>query len=106
MFNALVVNKGDDEKTSAAVEKVSIDQLPEGNVTVAVEYSTVNYKDGLCIGPGGGLVRNYPHVPGIDFSGIVETSDDDRYSPGDKVVLTGWRELEKYIGVGIHRKLK
>ena len=98
MFNALVVNKGDDEKTSAAVEKVSIDQLPEGNVTVAVEYSTVNYKDGLCIGPGGGLVRNYPHVPGIDFSGIVETSDDDRYSPGDKVVLTGWRVGEVQWG--------
>ena len=98
MFNALVVNKGDDEKTSAAVEKVSIDQLPEGNVTVAVEYSTVNYKDGLCIGSGGGMVRNYPHVPGIDFSGIVEASDDDRYSPGDKVVLTGWRVGEVQWG--------
>ena len=98
MFNALVVNKDEDEKTSPAVEKVSIDQLPEGNVTVAVEYSTVNYKDGLCIGPGGGLVRNYPHVPGIDFSGIVEASDDDRYSPGDKVVLTGWRVGEVHWG--------
>ena len=105
MFNALVVNKGDDEKTSAAVEKVSIDQLPEGNVTVAVEYSTVNYKDGLCIGPGGGLVRNYPHVPGIDFSGIVEASDDDRYSPGDKVVLTGWRVGEVQWG-GYSQKAK
>ena len=105
MFNALVVNKGEDEKTSAAVEKVSIDQLPEGNVTVAVEYSTVNYKDGLCIGPGGGLVRNYPHVPGIDFSGIVETSDDDRYSPGDKVVLTGWRVGEVHWG-GYSQKAK
>jgi acrylyl-CoA reductase (NADPH) len=91
MFNALVVNKDEDEKTSAAVEQISVDQLPEGNVTVAVEYSTVNYKDGLCIGSGGGMVRNYPHVPGIDFSGTVEASDDDRYSPGDKVVLTGWR---------------
>ena len=91
MFNALVVNKDGDEKTSAAVEQISVDQLPEGNVTVAVEYSTVNYKDGLCIGSGGGMVRNYPHVPGIDFSGTVEASDDDRYSPGDKVVLTGWR---------------
>ena len=98
MFNALVVNKGDDEKTSAAVEKVSIDQLPEGNVTVEVEYSTVNYKDGLCIGSGGGMVRNYPHVPGIDFSGTVEASDDDRYSPGDKVVLTGWRVGEVQWG--------
>ena len=105
MFNALVVNKSEDEKTSAAVEKVSIDQLPEGNVTVAVEYSTVNYKDGLCIGPGGGLVRNYPHVPGIDFSGIVEASDDDRYSPGDKVVLTGWRVGEVYWG-GYSQKAK
>ena len=91
MFNALVVNKDEDEKTSAAVEQISADQLPEGNVTVAVEYSTVNYKDGLCIGSGGGMVRNYPHVPGIDFSGTVEASEDDRYSPGDKVVLTGWR---------------
>ena len=105
MFNALVVNKGEDEKTSAAVEKVSIDQLPEGNVTVAVEYSTVNYKDGLCIGPGGGLVRNYPHVPGIDFSGTVEASDDDRYSPGDKVVLTGWRVGEVHWG-GYSQKAK
>ena len=98
MFNALVVNKGEDEKTSAAVKQISIGQLPEGNVTVAVEYSTVNYKDGLCIGSGGGMVRNYPHVPGIDFSGTVEASDDDRYSPGDKVVLTGWRVGEVQWG--------
>ena len=98
MFNALVVNKDGDEKTSAAVEQISVDQLPEGNVTVAVEYSTVNYKDGLCIGSGGGMVRNYPHVPGIDFSGTVEASDDDRYSPGDKVVLTGWRVGEVQWG--------
>ena len=98
MFNALVVNKDEDEKTSAAVEQISVDQLPEGNVTVAVEYSTVNYKDGLCIGSGGGMVRNYPHVPGIDFSGTVEASNDDRYSPGDKVVLTGWRVGEVQWG--------
>ena len=69
MFNALVVRKEGDEKPVAAVEQIGEDQLPEGNVTVAVEYSTVNYKDGLCIGPGGGLVRNYPHVPGIDLAG-------------------------------------
>ena len=98
MFNALVVNKDEDEKTSAAVEQISVDQLPEGNVTVAVEYSTVNYKDGLCIGSGGGMVRNYPHVPGIDFSGTVEASEDVRYSPGDKVVLTGWRVGEVQWG--------
>lgn len=65
---------------------------------MAVEYSTVNYKDGLCIGPGGGLVRNYPHVPGIDFVGTVEESADDRYQAGDKVVLTGWRVGEAHWG--------
>ena len=99
MFHALVVNKDEESgKTSAAVEDISVDQLPEGDVTVAVEYSTVNYKDGLCIGPGGGLVRKYPHVPGIDFAGTVEASDDDRYASGDKVVLTGWRVGEMHWG--------
>jgi acrylyl-CoA reductase (NADPH) len=98
MFNALVVNKDDDGKTNATVSQISEDQLPEGEVLVSVEYSTVNYKDGLCIGPGGGLVRNYPHVPGIDFAGTVEASDDDRYKPGDKVVLTGWRVGENRWG--------
>ncbi len=98
MFKALLVEKDDEGKTSASVTEISEDQLPEGDVTVAVEYSTVNYKDGLCIGPGGGLVRNYPHVPGIDFAGTVESSSDDRYKPGDKVVLTGWRVGENRWG--------
>lgn len=98
MFNALVVEKNDEGKTSAGVQQIGEDQLPAGDVTVAVEYSTVNYKDGLCIGPGGGLVRNYPHVPGIDFAGTVEASDDARYAPGDKVVLTGWRVGEMHWG--------
>lgn len=99
MFNALVVRKDEESgKTSAAVEQVSRDQLPEGDVLVSVDYSTVNYKDGLCIGPGGGLVRNYPHVPGIDFAGTVEESDDPRYTPGDQVVLTGWRVGENRWG--------
>ncbi|MFC6584205.1 MDR family oxidoreductase [Sulfitobacter aestuariivivens] len=97
-FNALLVRKDDEGKTSAAVEQITEDQLPDGDVTVAVEYSTVNYKDGLCLGPGGGLVRNYPHVPGIDFAGTVEASNDDRYAPGDKVVLTGWRVGEAHWG--------
>ena len=99
MFNALVVEKDEESgKTSAEVKQIGVDDLPEGEVTVAVEYSTVNYKDGLCIGPGGGLVRKYPHVPGIDFAGTVEESSDDRYSPGDKVVLTGWRVGEAHWG--------
>ncbi|WP_371226795.1 acryloyl-CoA reductase [Roseovarius sp. 2305UL8-3] len=99
MFNALVVEKDEESgKTSASVQELTLDALPEAEVTVAVEYSTVNYKDGLCIGPGGGLVRKYPHVPGIDFAGTVEASDDDRYKPGDKVVLTGWRVGEAHWG--------
>ncbi|MCF6273974.1 MAG: acryloyl-CoA reductase [Rhodobacteraceae bacterium] len=97
-FNALMVRKDDEGKTSAKVEQISVDELPEGEVLVMVEYSTVNYKDGLCIGPGGGLVRNYPHVPGIDFAGTVEASDDPRYKAGDKVVLTGWRVGEARWG--------
>ncbi len=96
-MRALVVEKTDDG-TEAAVREIDEARLPEGDVTVAVEYSTLNYKDGLCIGPGGGLVRNYPHVPGIDFAGTVETSDDDRYRPGDGVVVTGWRVGEAHWG--------
>lgn len=97
-FKALLVSKDDAGKTHAEVTQITEDQLPAGDVTVAVEYSTVNYKDGLCIGPGGGLVRTYPHVPGIDFAGTVEASDDPRYTPGDKVVLTGWRVGEAHWG--------
>lgn len=98
MFKALIVDKDEAGATSASVQDISTDRLPEGNVTVAVDYSTVNYKDGLCLGSGGGLVRNYPHVPGIDFAGTVEASDDPRYSVGDKVVLTGWRVGEVHWG--------
>jgi acrylyl-CoA reductase (NADPH) len=99
MFNALVVEKDEASgETAASVRQLALEDLPEGEVTVAVEYSTLNYKDGLCLGSGGGLVRRYPHVPGIDFAGTVEASDDDRYAPGDKVVLTGWRVGEAYWG--------
>ena len=97
MFSALVVEKTE-MGTHAAVREISYEDLPAGDVTVAVEYSTVNYKDGLCVGPGSGLVRDYPHVPGIDFAGIVESSDDPRYKAGDAVVLTGWRVGEKHWG--------
>ncbi len=97
-MRALVVRKDEDGKTSAAVEELDANALPPGDVTVSVEHSTVNYKDGLCLGPGGGLVRTYPHVPGIDFAGTVEASDDPRYSVGDQVVLTGWRVGESHWG--------
>jgi acrylyl-CoA reductase (NADPH) len=98
MIKALIVEKDAEGKTNAAVQEIGEDRLPESEVRVAVEYSTVNYKDGLCIGLGGGLVRNYPHVPGIDFAGTVEASSDPRYKPGDKVVLTGWRVGEAHWG--------
>ncbi|WP_371037672.1 MDR family oxidoreductase [Rhodosalinus sp. FB01] len=99
MFDALVVEKDEDTgKTHAEVKQLSESDLPDAEVTVTVEHSTLNYKDGLCIGPGGGLVRHYPHVPGIDFAGTVEASSDARYKPGDKVVLTGWRVGEAHWG--------
>lgn len=97
-FDALVVEKDADGQTQAGVRQLELSDLPEGEVTVAVAWSTVNYKDGLCLGSGGGLVRRYPHVPGIDFSGVVEASSDPRYRPGDPVVLTGWRVGEAHWG--------
>lgn len=97
-FRALVVTRDEAGATHAGVQEISLADLPAGDVVVAVEYSTVNYKDGLCLGSGGGLVRSYPHVPGIDFAGTVEKSDDPRYKPGDKVVLTGWRVGEIHWG--------
>lgn len=97
-FNGLVVEKDAEGETSASIQVLEDGQLPDGDVTVAVEYSTLNYKDGLCLGSGGGLVRNYPHVPGIDFAGSVEASDGGRFAEGDKVILTGWRVGEARWG--------
>jgi acrylyl-CoA reductase (NADPH) len=93
------VEKDEGGTVTAAVKELSEADLPHGEVLVAVDYSTVNYKDGLCLSPnGGGLVRHYPHVPGIDFAGTVEESSDERYAKGDKVVLTGWRVGEAHWG--------
>ena len=98
-MRALVMEKAEDGLAKARICEVSEDSLPAGDVTVRVEFSTLNYKDGLCLSAnGGGLVRNYPHVPGIDFAGVVEASSDGRYAPGDRVVLTGWRVGEVHWG--------
>ncbi|WP_168565806.1 MDR family oxidoreductase [Crateriforma spongiae] len=97
-FKAVVVEKSGDESVDVSVQDLTEDQLPEGDVTVAVQYTTVNYKDGLCLRPKNGLVRQYPHVPGVDFAGTVEASSDSRYKPGDQVVLTGWRVGEIHWG--------
>ncbi len=96
-FSALVVQK-DGDTVSQAIETLDDSRLPEGDVTIAVAYSTINYKDGLCLTGQGGLVRTYPHIPGIDFAGVVESSSDPRYAPGDQVVLTGWRVGEAHWG--------
>ena len=96
-LKALVVRK-DGNRISRAIEELDDASLPEGEVTVDVEYSTINYKDGLCLTGERGLVRDFPHVPGIDFSGTVRTSSEDRFKPGDKVILTGWGVGEKRWG--------
>lgn len=98
-FRALVMEQQADGGAVAALRDLDEAALPAGDVTVRVEYSTLNYKDGLCLSAkGGGLVRSYPHVPGIDFAGVVEASSDARYAPGDRVVLTGWRVGEVHWG--------
>jgi acrylyl-CoA reductase (NADPH) len=97
-FRALVLTQGADRRVSGAIQNLDESNLPVGDVTVAVDYSTLNYKDGLVLTSGGGLVKTWPHVGGIDFAGTVETSDHAGFKPGDKVVLNGWRVGELYWG--------
>ena len=97
-FTAIVLEEDADRKVTAGLQTLPNDRLPEGDVTVGVEYSTLNYKDGMIVQGIGRLVREYPHVPGIDFAGTVETSDSPDYAPGDKVLLNGWRVGEVHWG--------
>ena len=97
MFKALVVDSNGGT-VSASMQTIDEASLPPGNVLVAVEYSGVNYKDGLVVTGAGGLVKRYPHVPGIDFAGAVLESAHPAFRPGDKVVLTGWRVGEVQWG--------
>ncbi len=96
-FKAWVLEESDG-KVTGGLQELEVEQLPAGEVTVAVEYSTLNYKDGMILNGIGKLVRSYPHIPGVDFAGTVEASDDPRFKPGDKVVSTGWRVGEAYWG--------
>ena len=96
-FRALVLHEAGGKVTSR-IESLDEDRLPEGEVTVAIEYSTLNYKDGMILQGQGRLVRAYPHVPGVDFAGTVERSESPAFKRGDKVVLTGWRVGELYWG--------
>lgn len=96
-FNALVLRQ-DENGTVAMMEPLSIDDLPSGDVCIAVEYSNLNYKDGLAITGTGKVVRSFPMVPGIDFAGTVEKSASPLFNPGDKVILTGWGVGETWWG--------
>ncbi len=97
-FRALVSEQGADRKVASTVKQLDDGQLPAGDVTVKVEYSTLNYKDGLVLTSGGGLVKTWPHVGGIDFAGVVETSEHAGCKPGDRVVLNGFRVGELHWG--------
>lgn len=91
-IRALVLELAEGEKSPRPqLRDVEEKELPEGDVLVRVAYSDLNYKDGMILGGLGKLVRSYPHIPGIDFAGTVETSASPLFKPGDPVILTGWR---------------
>ena len=96
-FKALVLAQ-EDGKTVSSIRELSDADLPDGDVLLAVEYSSLNYKDGLAITGKGKIVRQWPLVPGIDLAGRVLESDSPDFAPGDKVVLTGWGVGENYWG--------
>ncbi len=97
MFQALILNQ-EDKRTLASIEQIDEAQLPEGDVLIAVDYSSLNYKDGLAITGKGKIIRQFPMVPGIDLAGKVISSQDARYQAGDDVVLTGWGVGENHWG--------
>jgi acrylyl-CoA reductase (NADPH) len=96
-FRALILNEKDG-KVSSSLQTLTDDALPSGDVIVRIAYSDLNYKDGMVVKGLGRLVRKYPHIPGIDFSGVVESSESPKFKPGDEVVLTGWRVGEIHWG--------
>ncbi|WP_425220719.1 MDR family oxidoreductase [Pseudomonas sp.] len=104
MFKALLVDKKEDQYQTRLTE-LDDSQLPEGDVTVRVEYSTLNYKDGLAISGRSPVVRSFPMVPGIDLAGVVEASSHDRYKVGDRVLLNGWGVGETHWG-GLAQKAR
>ena len=97
MFNAILIER-DERPYRAGFTALNEAQLPPGDVTVRVEYSTLNYKDALAITGKGPVVRKFPMVPGIDFAGSVQESEDSAYRAGDRVVLNGWGVGEQHWG--------
>jgi len=104
LFKALLVEK-DEHGYQANIRELAESSLPEGDVTVDIEYSTLNYKDALAITGKGSIVRAFPMVPGIDFSGLVQSSNHRDFKPGDRVVLNGWGVGEQHWG-GLGQKAK
>lgn len=97
MTKALILNQ-ENNRLTASIESILPEQLSPGNVTVGVEWSGINYKDALAITGKGKIIRNFPMVPGIDFSGKVQQSDDPRFKVGQDVILTGWGVGETHCG--------
>lgn len=97
MFNAIVIDKSDDQQT-VSLTQVDEARLPEGDVTIDVDYSTLNFKDGLAITGSSPVVRKFPMVPGIDLAGTVRSSGNPDWKAGDKVVLNGWGVGEGHWG--------
>jgi acrylyl-CoA reductase (NADPH) len=104
VFKAILIDKQDGTQ-SVRLADLDDGQLPEAPVTVRVEYSTINYKDGLAITGKSPVVRKFPMVPGIDFAGAVETSTSDAWRPGDRVLLNGWGVGEGHWG-GLAQKAR
>tara|TARA_Y100000287_G_scaffold61223_1_gene48184 strand:+ start:81 stop:1085 length:1005 start_codon:yes stop_codon:yes gene_type:complete len=96
-FKALLLNQ-DGESFTREVKSIDKNFLKHGDVTVKVEYSGLNYKDALILKNGARLVKEFPHIPGIDFSGVVEESKHKEFKPGDEIILTGWRVGEIFFG--------
>tara|TARA_B100001123_G_scaffold92665_1_gene106578 strand:- start:1557 stop:2558 length:1002 start_codon:yes stop_codon:yes gene_type:complete len=96
-FKAIVIDNKN-ENFTRGIQELSINTLADGNVLVKIDYSTLNYKDALILHNGGKIVKRYPFIPGIDFSGTVEESEDDKFRKGDRIILTGFRVGEIYFG--------
>ena len=96
-FKAIVIDNKD-EKFTREVKDLNTDHLKDGNVLVRIDFSSLNFKDALILNNGGRIVKKYPFVPGIDFSGTVEESKDDKFEKGDRIILTGFRVGEVYFG--------
>jgi len=96
-FKAIVIDN-QNENFTREVKELGIDSLKDGNVLVKIDYSGLNYKDALILNNGARIVKKYPFVPGIDFSGTVEESKDDKFKKGDRIILTGFRVGEVYFG--------